>query len=202
MKVFVFKPSNRALGHFKVDKHDTAELERALADFSKDHPVGRFDYLEASGYTWTVTGVEDGFQIQEGRVLPEPKAPPIEKGRVPPAKEKPPKLEECYHQRYQRADFVIKAGKVLKIAGIVMAVIAFLFPWVSGSEFLVGMGRGGRFIYGMFAGITAGAPLYIAGIVVGILGEMQKTNLDTTVTGSLLLTEEEKKRVVMENRYP
>jgi hypothetical protein len=68
MKVFVFKPTNKNIGNFKIDTFD--DVHSAFGTFAETRDVAPFDYLECSGRSWTVMKGEDGLKLAEGRQRP------------------------------------------------------------------------------------------------------------------------------------
>lgn len=187
MKVFVFKPTNEPIGKFEVDKLEIPRIEAGLEVFAQTHPVQPFDYLESGARrTWTVIDDPSGLRVKEGRLRPEPT--PI----VVDAEES---LEQRYRQRYRRAQFVITSGSVLKVLAVLIAIAVLLVSLVTNQRG-IGMSPVIGVLGAFMAAATAGVPVFIAGIVVGVLGDIHQATLDSAVHGSPHLEEEEKARLL------
>lgn len=188
MKVFVFKPSNQLIGKFEVSSLEMSELEEGFREFSKRQEVGAYDYLEASGKTWTVVDEEGGLGLQEG-LLPPKEA---NRQRVDAG---PPTLESRYHRQYERAGFALNCGGILMFLAIVVGVVILCLTLSD----RVLLSTGVSFFHALFAAAAAGIPIFIAGVVVRALGDIQRASLDTAVQASPYLSEEERERLIRES---
>ena len=108
-----------------------------------------------------------------------------------------------YTDAYSVAKIAIGIGNLIKIVGIVLAVLIFIFAFVLGSfaeNQTRGYGNGGAVIItpfiGGLIGFIVGIIFYVIGIIVSALGQILKASLDTAVNGSPFLTSERKAHIM------
>jgi hypothetical protein len=91
-----------------------------------------------------------------------------------------------YQDAYRFADSIVLVGNAIKVAGVLLAVILFLF-------LLVQSGAKGSLLMGAFIiSILVAAVFFILGVVVSAQGQILRAGVDTAVHSSPFLTDEEK----------
>lgn len=73
MQAFVFHPSNRLAGKFKIGSID--ELADGLSDYCSSGEIGSHYYVEAAGNCWTIIGEPPNITLAEGRISPPTSVP-------------------------------------------------------------------------------------------------------------------------------
>ena len=151
MKVFVFKPTNKNIGNFKIDSFD--DLHSAFRTFAETRDIAPFDYLECLGRSWTVMKGEDGVKLAEGRHRPRHR---------PTTQRTPPESSEVVAQSRPKSSSRYPALQTLSL-------IYRIFAYVTGAVALI------IAIMGIATIERDGGILIIWGILGGIVGVV--TNL-------------------------
>ena len=87
-----------------------------------------------------------------------------------------------YRDAYVVGRTIVTVGDVVKGVGIVLAIGMTLAAWVN---FKMGPA-------GILIGVVVGVPLYVLGILVSAQGQILKATLDTAVSGSPFLSNDQK----------
>ncbi|MFM2196804.1 MAG: hypothetical protein RLZZ505_236 [Verrucomicrobiota bacterium] len=173
MKAFVFKENNGFIGRFEVPR--IADIDEGFRSFVTANPVKHGSYIECDGRVWTVISRGGELVLTEGRQasvqMDVPDQTPFSRSLV------------RFAEDHAAAKETIGIGNLIKMLGIVIAIIGYILAFV--------IARGALGIMASILSATvSGLIIYAFGALLSAQGRILRVSLETAANTSQNLDEE------------